>query len=141
MSYPLKNSNFQNRRRNARQKLVLSFVFIVIILIILSTPWARQTLFYIANPVWIAESYIGSSFSNLFEHFKFKQTLIEEKDELEEKLSAQADLVLLNQVLQTENDNLKSLLGRKEIKHKSILAAVLVKPPKNLFDFLLIHKN
>jgi len=47
-------------------------------------------------------------------------------------------LLAINEILQTENDNLKDLLGRKDAKQKTVLATVLVKPPQTPYDMLTI---
>ncbi len=138
MNYPLPNSNFQNRRRNARLKIFWSLIILILILIFLSTPWARRVLFYVANPVWQIEKSITRAFDHLVIYFDSKQTLAQENDELKNQLQVLTELKGINLILQSENDSLKNLLGRKDAKHKTVLAAVLVKPPKNLFDILLI---
>ncbi len=138
MNYPLKSSNFEDRRRQSRKRNILVIIFLILILIILSTTIAKKTLFFIAEPVWAIENIFVGGFSNVFAHFESKQALINEKRDMQKQIFEAGTLSALNKVLQTENDTLKDLLGRKEIKHKTVLAAILVKPPQNLFDILTI---
>lgn len=136
MNYPLKSSNFEDRRRNAKKKiLVITVVLVVIILIMIFTP-IRAVLFSIAEPVWKTENSISNS--NFFQYFKTKQSLINERIAMEQKLFLAGNLMALNETLQAENDTLKDLLGRKEIKNNTVLASVLVKPPQTPYDMLII---
>lgn len=96
----------------------------------------RQMFFYIATPFWKAESAIMNS--HFFEYFKSKQTLINEKLELERKLFLAGNLMAENIVLENENGTLKDMLGRKEIKQNTVLAVVLVKPPLTPYDMLTV---
>ena len=138
MSYPLKSSNFEERKRNARKKIWSTVLVLIIILIILATTVAKTTLFFIAKPIWVVENYILSASGNTVKLFKSKQSLIDENQALQNKLFADGSLSAMNTILQKENDNLKDLLGRKVTKDKSILATILVKPPQNLYDILTI---
>jgi len=136
MNYPLKSCNFEDRKRKSQKRiLVVTVILILIILIIVFTP-LRSVLFSIAEPVWKTKNFLLNS--NFFQYFKFKQSLINERTALEQKLFMTGSLIALNETLQAENDNLKDLLGRKEIKGKSILSAVLVKPPQIPYDTLII---
>jgi cell shape-determining protein MreC len=136
MNYLLKSSNFEDRRRSAKKRILLvTIILIIIILIIIFTP-IRAVLFSVAVPVWRTENYISNS--NFLQYFKSKQSLINERIALEQKLFMTGNLMALNETLQAENDSLKDLLGRKETKSKSVLAAVLVKPPQTPYDTLII---
>ena len=136
MSYLLKSSSVDDRRKTARKKILLIIGIIIIILLILSTGPVRQLLFSVASPIWKIENSILNS--KLGQYFKFKQTLIDEKTALQQKLFLAGNLLAENEILQTENDNLKDLLGRKDLKLKTILATVLVKPPQTPFDMLIV---
>ncbi len=110
-------------------------ILIILILIIASSP-VRKGLFYIATPIWQIKNSITNS--NFFQYFKFKQTLINEKLVMEQKLFMAGNLIAINETLQAENENLKDLLGRKDINKKTVLAAVLVKPPQTPYDMLTV---
>ena len=136
MNYLLKSSNFENRKKTIRNRIWMVIVVLIIAILILSTGPARQTFFFISTPVWKLENSIVNS--NIFKYFKSKQTLIDEKNELEQKLFLAGNLLASNSILQTENDSLKDLLGRKDTKQKTILASVLVKPPQVPYDSLIV---
>jgi cell shape-determining protein MreC len=136
MSYLLKSSNFEERKNNARKRVLnITLVLIFVVIVLLTSP-ARKLLFFVAEPLWKVEN--GILNSNFFQYFKFKQTLIDEKIALEQKLFMAGNVLSLNEILQTENDSLKDLLGRKDVKQKTILATVLVKPPQIPYDMLLV---
>lgn len=136
MNYPLRSSNYDDRQKQARKKVWLTVIIIIILLLILSLGPVRNIIFSTASPIWKFRNYILNS--NLAEYFKFKQTLIDDKLVLEQKLFLAGNLLAVNNTLQTENDNLKDLLGRKNIKLNTILAAILVKPPQIPYDSLII---
>lgn len=136
MSYLLKSSNSEDRRRSAQKKVWITVVVLAILMIILGTAFARQSFFSLASPILKLENVIANS--HLAEYFTTKQSLIEEKSALERKLFALGDLSAINVVLQNENDLLKNLLGRKDGVLNTILATVLVKPPQTPYDTLLV---
>lgn len=137
-NYPLKSSNFEERKKTARQRVWLTVIVLIVVLIILSTTIAKKSLFFIANPIWKLENIIFSASGNTLELFKSKQTLINEKQAMQDQIFAAGTLQALNATLQNENDTLKDLLGRKTIKKNTVLGIVLVKPPQNLYDILTI---
>lgn len=136
MSYHLKSSNHEDRRKNTQRWFLITFLIIIVLMAVLLTSPAKSLLFFIAEPIWKLENSILDS--NLFEYFKFKQTLINEKQTLGQRLMATADLSALNDILKNENTTLKDLLGRKEITQNTILSAVLVKPPQIPYDSLIV---
>jgi len=136
MNYLLKSSNFEDRKKNARKRILFTVAILIILVLIMLTSPVRTLLFSVAKPLWQTENSVFNS--NFFSYFKSKQSLIDDKVALEQKLFLAGNLMSLNDVLQTENDNLKDLLGRKDTKQKTILAAVLVKPPQTPYDMLTV---
>jgi cell shape-determining protein MreC len=136
MNYLLRSSNYEERRKNIRKRISLVVLVMILILFLLSTGPARKTLFFVAEPVWKLENAILNS--NFFQYFKFKQTLINEKKALEQKLFMAGNLMDINAVLLKENETLKDMLGRKEIKNKTVLASILVKPPQTPYDTIIV---
>lgn len=136
MNYLLKSSNFQNRRKVVQKRALTIFIILIIAIIILVTGPVRRLIFSLALPAWQTENAILNS--NFFEYFKSKQSLINERIALEQKLFLAGNLLALNETLQIENENLKDLLGRKDSKQKTILGTVLVKPPQTPYDMLTV---
>ncbi len=96
----------------------------------------RIALFETALPVWKLKEAIFSS--NLVEYFKSKETLINDKIALEQRLFLSGNMLAINETLTAENESLKDLLGRKNINLNTTLASVLVKPPQIPYDLLII---
>ncbi len=136
MNYLLKSSNFEDRQKNARKKVAVTAGILILAGSIIAFTPVRNIFFLFSEPLWKLESSIaGSSF---FEYFKAKQTLINERQAMEQKLFLAGDLLAVNENLKTENDNLKDLLGRKDPKDKTVLATILVKPPQTPYDMLTL---
>jgi len=114
----------------------MTVIILMALLGIIFTNPVRHFLFTTAIPVWKIQNSISNS--NFGEYFKSKQTLINERLTIEQKLFLAGNLIALNDILQKENDNLKDLLGRKEIKQNTVLASILVKPPQTPYDLLTI---
>jgi cell shape-determining protein MreC len=136
MNYPLKNSNFEERRRNARKRVLVIVIILVLAIAVMMVDPVRQIFFSLAKPIWKLENVFLNS--NLIGYIKSKQVLMDEKIAMEQKLFLAGNLLALNQTLQNENDSLKDLLGRKDIKQKTVLSAILVKPPQTPYDILTI---
>ncbi len=136
MNYLLKSSSFEDRQKNARKKVLVIITILIFAIMIILTPPVKNSLFFIAKPIWQFENYIFNS--NFFKYFKSKQSLINERQQIEQKLFLAGNLMAINDILQTENEYLKDLLGRKEINERTILSSVLVKPPQIPYDTLII---
>ncbi len=136
MNYLLKSSNFEDRKRNARRKVLWVVIILLIIVVIMITRPIRNTLFTVASPIWKLES--GILNSSFFDYFKSKQSLINERVVMEQKLFMAGSLMAENEILRNENETLKDLLGRKEIIQNTVLAAIIVKPPQTPYDMLTV---
>ncbi len=110
-------------------------------------------LFYFKTGIWSGLSYVSGEifrpvlvlgnntsgkFRNLGAYLAFKSSLQNENEALWSKLS-EADAKILNyDLLRTENESLKEILGRIKDERKIILSAVLSKPNQSTYDTLLI---
>lgn len=136
MNYPLRSNNFEERKKTTRKRLLIIIIVLIILVMVFITRPVRQALFFIAEPIWKMEGFILSS--SFFEHFKFKQTLIDERVAMEQKLFLAGSMIAENEVLKAENESLKDLLGRKDTKLNTVLASILVKPPQTPYDSLVL---
>lgn len=134
MNYPLKSSNFELRKKTARKKNSIIFLILLIIMAVLLTAPVRDLLFSVASPIWKFKMNVLNS--NIYEYFKSKQTLINERRSMEQKLFLAGNLMAMNSTLLAENETLKDLLGRREIQTESVLATILVKPPQTPYDII-----
>ncbi len=138
MNYHLKSSSLENRKRYGRNKALMILLGLVIVVVLIITTPARHLIVSIVSPLWSAENNLLDSAGSALEFLKPKQTLITEKQEMQERIFKAGTLEALNAVLIKENEELKDLLGRKEIKKHTVLATILVKPPQNFYDILTI---
>lgn len=135
MNYHLKNKPLWISRKKAI--LISSLFFLLFLLSFLFPNGMRSLSFFISRPVWAVSDTVVNSFSNLTQYFVFKSNLISEnqalRDENETLKLKQVDYGILS----TENDDLKSQLGRTNNKTRFI-SRVLSKPPRSPYDTLVI---
>lgn len=134
--------NFHRRFKkthDARTPLVAVTVLIVVIIFfqfvgpnLLTSPFHA-----VARPLWSAGASVGGFFENSVGFFRSKQALINENKVLKEELVLLRDASFVTQVLREENRQLKEKLGRRTLESR-ILAAVLVRPNKTLYDTFII---
>ncbi|MBM2817828.1 MAG: hypothetical protein HW401_418 [Parcubacteria group bacterium] len=137
MNYPLRNSS-KPRNKNKRLKFLIAAIIFAILFLISLTGAFKISLNNIILPFWKSDSYIGQKFSNTFSIIGSKKSLIAENRRLGEELNKiKADLSI-QKIIQKENEDLKALLGRDEIKKNAILSAVLVRPSISPFDIIII---
>lgn len=115
--------------------VLLSFVF-TFVLSVFEAP--KNFLAQVATPVWESENRIVSSIKNSTSFFSSKASLIEENEELEEKLASLSSLELAFRLLEQENRQLKQELGRSLEDADTVLANILVRPNKSPYDTLII---
>ena len=124
-----------------RYKQISVIVFIVVIMFYfrvgvwggLST--VTHTVF---KPVIIFGQFIGSGFSNIGINFHSKKTLINENQDLRNIIAQnEANKATYNSLV-SENNQMKDVLGRKAINMNFVLAGILAKPNRSLYDTLVI---
>lgn len=137
MNYLLKN-NSKPRGRNRRLKIGAIALGLTAIFLISLTGAFKGFLNKIALPFWKFDSYAALKFSDTFSLIGSKSSLISENRRLSSELDkTSADLSALK-IIQKENEDLKALLGRADIKKNAVLAAVLAKPGVSPFDVIII---
>ena len=130
--------------RKIKRKKFLNIVFGIVFLIILfyfrfgifaGLSNASQIIF---RPVLITGNNISEKFKNISSYFISKNSLYLENQKLQmEVMKNDARMLNYNSVL-LENENLKEILGRKDVKVSMILAAILAKPNQSFYDTLVI---
>jgi cell shape-determining protein MreC len=75
--------------------------------------------------------------SHFFDNFRAKHTLIADNDGLKAQIAEQEARLLEYNLLVQENSDLKAMLNRTD-KASFTLASILAKPPRSLYDTLLI---
>ncbi|MEK7572624.1 MAG: rod shape-determining protein MreC [Patescibacteria group bacterium] len=123
----------------------LSYIILGIIVFILLF-YFRVSIFnglsYISHaifrPVLILGNNLGQKFSNIGQFLKNKKSILLENESLKSQiLASQADRANYASILD-ENDKLKEVLGRKKQNQNMLLAAILSKPNRSVYDTLII---
>jgi len=92
----------------------------------------------IFHPVLVLGNNIMEKFGNLGAYFTSKNSLYLQNQNLQSQLNQEETRISNYNSLLLENDNLKEILGRKDTKEPAILAAILSKPNRSIYDTLII---
>ena len=136
MNFHSTNNFNQNKKNKKTTKILILVVFLLII--VFSFSWSRNILFGIGSPLWNLKRNINNSIENDFQILKSKGSLIEENNLLKEEISKESNDKILSDLIKKENDDLKTILNRKNDKNNYILANILVKPFLSAYDTLII---
>ncbi len=136
MNYPLKSSRRAPRPHPvAILVVILGVAFIAYISI---GRFANEWVLAATRPFLMTRSFIASSLGNTAFLFEDRMRLVDENTRLAASLSeAQAALQTLD-AYKKENDSLKIMLGRKNAARPRVVAAILAKPPRSLYDTLIL---
>jgi cell shape-determining protein MreC len=121
-------------------RITLGVVFLIIFIyfrngIFNGFSYVSQLIF---RPVLIIGQSVGEKFGSLGSYFVSKNSLSIENENLRNQISESgADRANYVSVVD-ENNKLKEILGRKDLKVNMILSAILFKPNQSLYDTLVI---
>lgn len=125
-------------RDGAKKNIFLSIFLVVILIIVFSLQPVRDVLFSVGSPLWSLKNNVSVFFSDNTLLLNSKSDLIKENNSLNNQIkSTEKDLALSN-LLKKENEDLKNILGRKNISQNLLLSSVLVKPFLSPYDTLII---
>lgn len=136
MNYLLKSRRTPVPRR--RQLLISFVIFAVILSLFFFFPsFFSSTFSYVARMVWSSEQILLNQTEGLTTFFASRTQLVKNNESLKNALSDISLERITNTVLRAENARLREILNRP-LDGKSILASVLVRPPRTPFDILII---
>lgn len=124
-----------NRKRTIA--IILGLIVVVGFLVFFFFSNLQNTFQNIARPLWKGENNAKSNLSTFFSYFASKSNLEKENNALKSELEALKSQLIDRDTLYTENLALKNLFDRKP-EGTLVLATVLVKPNKSLYDTLII---
>lgn len=132
MNYELKNEYVNKKGKNKPIIFVITFLFIVLITHIINPKFIPSIFSYLLSPFWKVESDIryGNQYIN-------QDDLINRLDQMERDMENKDALIKSSELLKKENEELKSILNRKENRNL-ILAQILKKPPYSFYDTLVV---
>ncbi|MEA2112366.1 MAG: rod shape-determining protein MreC [Patescibacteria group bacterium] len=136
MAYLLKN----NKNKSGKKRWLF---FSLILLLMLSFYFGglfifTEPLHYVGRPVWFLKNYSMDAISSFTTAIKTKKNLTEENESLRDELSRINSKFLLLKLLEKENYELKTMLGRKDEDQEFILANILAKPNLSPYDSLIL---
>lgn len=101
-------------------------------------PNALKNFFETAGrPVWSTGNFASSAFGNVYNFFSLQKNLVARNKILEDQVNTLNLKVIDYDTVQKENQDLKNLLGRKDMSDR-ILSKVLSRPPQSPYDTLVI---
>ncbi len=123
-----------------RNKIIFAVVlFVVLSLASFFFPNALKSIdFAITRPLWNIRLSVADSFQKFKDFFVFRNTLITKNESLQSELDSLKLKEADYDVLTTQNQELKSLLGRSESLPQHIISRILSKPPYSPYDTLVI---
>lgn len=126
-------------RRN-KKKINKTAVVIVVVLLILFFfgPSVKGVTNWISNPIIKTKNAVTSPFKASVEYFKFKQTLIDENENLKAENRKLKIENLTVGTLKEENDSLREILNYQENPQELFVSKVLSQPPFSPYDTFLI---
>lgn len=132
MNYELKNEYANRKSKNKPIIFVITFLLIVLITHTINPKFIPSIFSYLFSPFWKVESDIryGNEYIN-------HADLIKKIDQIERDMQYKDALIKSAELLKKENEELKSILNRKENKNL-VLAQILKKPPYSFYDTLIL---
>ena len=126
-----------NKRRKIIQNIIgFGLFFILCAIGILS--WTGQLFNFVGRPIWETENFISQGFSNIDYLFKTKTSISTENHNLIEEISSLRTTMTDYQILKSDNDQLKEMLGRLPEKNNFVLGNILTKPNHSPYDTVII---
>ncbi|MBI5139693.1 hypothetical protein HZA26_03750 [Candidatus Nomurabacteria bacterium] len=127
-------------KRNKILKFASFFLIFIFIIYFQSGIFGKFSpiVHFIFRPVFFLGNGIGGKFSSLGAYFSFKESILNDNQNLKLELDKMMARALNYDSLLDENIKLKETLGRKNEKDNLILAGILSKPNRNFYDVLII---
>jgi rod shape-determining protein MreC len=137
MNFPLRNSY---QERNRKRRLTIISIVVIFLILIFSNSFGRAILFKVGQPFWGVKNTFSAFFSDKTSLLRSKLSLIQENNDLKKQIADNSEQQSLFNLIKNENNDLKSLLNRKN-ESKDVLATVLLKPYFSPFDTLIIDQG
>ncbi len=134
------NYHLKSKPKNEHKGKIVGVIIVLTIVLIFSvffTNFSRNFFYSLARPLWFSENVITAPFRGVFNFFSFKNSLIKQKQELEDEVAVLKLKEIDYDVLVKENQELKEQIGRQGDKNL-VFARVLSRPPKSPYDTFVI---
>jgi len=125
-------------RNKKSWRYVVGIITLILILVFFRINFLESAVHVVAKPIMKGGQMIASPFSGFTSYFKSKKSLDEKNRELEEKIEEQSIRMLSLDLLENENEELRTLLGFSDTDSNNKTAAVISRPPRSPYDTLVI---
>lgn len=135
-------SYLQDRKKDLKRKKLTLIIGVFVVILVLSIFGVFKGLggflHRVGNPLWKTETATINGVDNLGYIVRTKKSVFQENENLKEKNIELESKMLDYTLVQKENEELKLLLGRLPEKTDFILANIISKPNKSLYDTLVL---
>ncbi len=133
---------FRDKKQIAKRKRIIQTAigFGIFLLLSILGLWTASggLMTYIGRYIWKTELIITDKLHNATSIIRTKASVFNENDNLKKENSDLRISMIDYQILKSENDQLKELLGRPPQKENFILATILTKPNRSPYDTIII---
>lgn len=131
----------QERATELRRRKYLLGVFLIVLALVLGRDWMfgflKKSALFVAEPMWQAASVGVSATSDIAGSMKGKDEVLAENAKLKKTLDDLSLTIKTDSALRIENAQLRALGGRGADGSR-ILARILTRPPKSVYDTFII---
>jgi cell shape-determining protein MreC len=126
-----------NKRKKIIQNVIGFGIFFILCAIgILS--FSGQLFNFVGRPIWKVENFISQGFYNINYLFRTKASISNENHNLIEEISSLRTTMVDYQILKSDNDQLKEMLGRLTVRKDYVLGNILTKPNHSPYDTVIV---
>jgi len=126
-----------NKRKKTTKSLIgFSIFFLLFISGLLA--WSGGLLNSIGRPIWLAQKAITDGAHNASFLMRTKGSVFRENDGLKKENLELRNAMIDYQILKTENQELRELLGRIPENYNFVLATILAKPNRSPYDTIIL---
>lgn len=137
MKYQFRDKKSIERKRRLIKGAIISFVILVLFLTgVVSV--SGGVFNFLGKPIWRARNTAVDAVASSTYIVRTKKSVFNENEELNRRLIEQNLAMTDYQILKSDNQELKSLLGRIPKNHSFVLGNVLVRPSQSPYDTLII---
>jgi cell shape-determining protein MreC len=130
----------KKEKRKKSLNIFLGILVLVVLFYFRANLWRgfSSVVLFSFRPVLILGNSVGEKFSNLGAYFVSKSSLVAENQSMRAKLSEEESRMINYNIIFAENENLKGILGRKNINTMMVLGNILARPNKSPYDTIVI---
>jgi cell shape-determining protein MreC len=133
---------FRDKKQISRRKNIIknAIIFALVIIIFVGgiLAWSGKLFHYVGRPIWKAQNLVTNAVEDQSYLVRTKSSVFKENEALKKANADLQNSMIDYQIVKTENDQLKELLGRLPAGHTFTLSAILAKPNRSPYDTIII---